>query len=133
MTFSERLHDLMKQHDYKQTTLAEKLCVSQQTVSRWVTGRFQPDIEQLIALAKVFNVSVDYLVGMSDIPVQYIDTKKDPSPEERERAIAIASAARADLSANYQMPTDLPGLISIVQQIVNLELDKRSIPNDDPT
>lgn len=130
MTFSERLHDLMKQHDYKQTTLAEKLCVSQQTVSRWVTGRFQPDIEQLIALAKVFNVSVDYLVGMSDIPVQYIDTKKDPSPEERERAIAIASAVRSDPSVNAPMPTDLPGLISIVQQIVNLELDKRNIPID---
>lgn len=132
MTFSERLYDLMKKSDYKQTALAEKLGVSQQTISRWVKGKFQPDIEQLISLAKVFNVSVDYLVGMSDNPVQYFDTKKDPSPVERERAIAIASSVRANLPEHYQMPKDLPELISIVQQIVNLELDRRSTPNDDP-
>lgn len=133
MTFSDRLYDLMKKYDYKQTTLAEKLGVSQQTISRWVKGKFQPDIEQLIALAKLFDVSVDFLVGMSDNPIQYYDTQKDPSPNDREQAIAVASAARAGIPVNGPMPTDMPELILLIQRIVDLEFDKRGTPNDDPS
>ncbi len=133
MTFSERLHSLMKQYDYRQIALAEKVGVSQQTVSRWVKGKFQPDIDQLIALAKVFNVSIDYLVGLSDCSVQYYDTEKDPSPDDRERAIAIALAARAGIPVNRPLPADVPELILLVQRIVDLEFDKRSTPNDDPS
>ena len=74
MAFSDRLHMLMKQRDIKQTTLADQLRVSQQTISRWVTGRFQPDIDQLIALAQFFDVSVDYLLDH--------DTKKAPTVDD---------------------------------------------------
>ena len=63
MTFPEMLRKLLKDADYTQTEFADRIGVSQQTVSRWVRGQFQPDIDQLIACAHVFNVSVDYLLG----------------------------------------------------------------------
>ena len=79
MTFSDRLRLLMQQHEYKQSELADIISVSQQTISRWVTGKFQPDIGQLIALSKVFDVSVDYLLGRSNMPTPL---KEQPTVED---------------------------------------------------
>lgn len=87
MAFSDRLKELMVQNGYKQASLADKLGVSQQTISRWVNGRFQPDIDQLIMLGKIFNVSVDDLLGSTskDVPI-----KKQPTVDDDElRARAI--------------------------------------------
>lgn len=94
MPFPDRLKTLYLSNGYSQTQLADLIGVSQQTISRWVTGKFQPDIDQLIACAKLFNVSVDYLVGISDNPVLYADTQKNPSPEARRRTVAAAADAR---------------------------------------
>lgn len=47
-----------------QTELANKLFISQDTVSLWERGKSNPDIEMLIELTKNFNVSSDYLLGL---------------------------------------------------------------------
>lgn len=130
MTFPDRLRFLMKQNDITQSALAERLCTSQQTVSRWVTGKFQPDIDQLITMAKLFNVSVDYLIGYSDTPVIIFDTKKDPSPKEEERARNAALSALADDAINQPMPKDRQELSDMIQQIVDRTLGERSTPTD---
>lgn len=49
--------------EMKQEELGEKLGVSKQTVSHWETGSRKPDIDILIQMADIFNVSLDYLVG----------------------------------------------------------------------
>lgn len=131
MTFSDRLRFLMKRDDITQNSLANSLCVSQQTISRWVNNKFQPDIDQLIALARIFNVSIDYLVGLTDTPSIYFDTKKDPSPNEREQAIAVAAAARSGIPVNLPLPKDMQELSSLIRQIVDFELDRRSTPSSD--
>lgn len=87
MTFSDRLKELMKQYDYKQVPLAEKLGVSQQTISRWVNGKFQPDIDQLLMLGKLFNVTVDDLLGQSDDSIR--NTKQPTVDDDGLRAWAI--------------------------------------------
>jgi repressor LexA len=57
------IKDLRKIHDISQNDLAEKLNISQQTVSSYENGTREPDISTLKQLALIFNVSIDYLVG----------------------------------------------------------------------
>ena len=52
--------------DMTQEQLAEQLGVSFQSVSRWENGTTYPDMELLPALARMFSVTVDALLGMSD-------------------------------------------------------------------
>ncbi|WP_125568635.1 helix-turn-helix domain-containing protein [Companilactobacillus insicii] len=49
-----------------QNDLADKLNVSRQTISKWELERSYPDIESLITLSKVFGVTVDSLLGLTD-------------------------------------------------------------------
>lgn len=50
-----------------QRELGDCIGVSQQTIGSWETGRTQPDQESLKQLSQFFNVSLDYLMGESNI------------------------------------------------------------------
>lgn len=62
-----RIAELRKTKHLNQIGLAMKLNISQYLVSAYETGRHQPSIEILIQMSKIFNVSVDYIIGNSDI------------------------------------------------------------------
>lgn len=59
----KRLANLRKQHGMSQGELAEKVGISQQTMSKYERGLLEPDFETLNFLADFFNVSIDYLLG----------------------------------------------------------------------
>lgn len=61
--FAEQLTCLRKQAGMSQEDLAEKLQLTRQTISKWETGASTPDLELLVQLAEVFDVSVDSLLG----------------------------------------------------------------------
>ena len=61
-----RLSELRQMSGITQKQLAQHLGVSQNTLSYWESGKFEPDISTLINISKFFNVTVDYLVGVSD-------------------------------------------------------------------
>ena len=67
MNFSEKLLTLRKANDLTQEQLAEKLDVSRQSVSKWESGQATPDLEKIVALSTVFNVTTDYLLKSSEI------------------------------------------------------------------
>lgn len=54
-----------------QVELAEALNVTKQSVSNWENDNIQPSVEMVVKIAKVFSVSVDYLLGLEQ--GQYID------------------------------------------------------------
>ena len=64
--FKERLKELRKENHLSQAELAKELQVSQRSISSWETGFRQPDFETLEMLAKFFNVTTDYLLGVTD-------------------------------------------------------------------
>lgn len=66
MDFSERLKNLRKQANFTQVEVAEKLGISQPAYASWERGVKKPTQENLIKIAQVLNVSVDYLVGNSE-------------------------------------------------------------------
>lgn len=65
MEFSERLKTLRKQAQLTQVDVAEKLGISQPAYASWERGVKKPTQENLVKIAQVLNVSVDYLVGNS--------------------------------------------------------------------
>lgn len=62
MIFSEKLQLIRKSKGFTQEELAEKLEVSRQAVAKWESGQVYPDINNLIQISNIFNVTVDYLV-----------------------------------------------------------------------
>ena len=63
---SVNLKRLRKIHQYTQERVAEKINVSRQSIAKWEQGETTPDIESLIKLAKLYNVSLDHLVNHSE-------------------------------------------------------------------
>ena len=59
-----RLAELREDHDLSQAEMAKILRVSQATYSRYETGRLDIPSQTLIALARYYGVSVDYLLGL---------------------------------------------------------------------
>lgn len=73
MKFNEKIYMLRKKIGWSQDELAEKLEVSRQSVSKWETGDNIPEPARLVSIAKIFSVSVDYLLDDSQqeyVPVQ---------------------------------------------------------------
>lgn len=63
---STRLKELRADKKITQSALAEKINVTQDSISLWETGRRIPDSEYLIKLADFFGCSIDYLCGRED-------------------------------------------------------------------
>ena len=62
MEFSERLKTLRKQVKLTQAQIAEKLNISQQAYASWGARSKKPTQDNLVKIAQILNVSVDYLV-----------------------------------------------------------------------
>ncbi len=67
----ERLQELRKDHGLSQEQLAQILGVSHYTVSSYECNRSDPDDKSKIILARLFDVSVDYMLGLIDEPFSY--------------------------------------------------------------
>ena len=66
--FSERFRELriFTEPRLKQAELGEKLGMSQRKVSRLETGSTEPTTEEIVAICRFFNVSADYILGLTD-------------------------------------------------------------------
>jgi len=62
MTIEERIQELRKGKGLSQEQLAEILGVSRQAVSKWEGGQSLPEIEKLIAMSELFEVTIDYIL-----------------------------------------------------------------------
>ena len=63
MIFSERLKTLRKEKKLTQKELAEQIGIKQNSYSDWETGKNEPSLENLIKLADLLEVSIDWLFG----------------------------------------------------------------------
>jgi len=76
-----RIKHLRKEMNLLQKDLAEKLNLTQQTISLYESEKRQPDYETLQKIANFFNVSVDYLLGRTDEKKIILDSVNDASIE----------------------------------------------------
>jgi len=66
-----RIRDLREDHDWNQTRVAEMLNMSQTGYSKYETGENDIPTQILIKLAKIYDTSVDYLLGETNNPERY--------------------------------------------------------------
>ena len=64
----KRIRDLREDRDFTQKQLAKKLNCSQQVYSNYELGQRDIPTDILIKLSKIYNVSVDYILGLSNLP-----------------------------------------------------------------
>ncbi len=118
MQFNDKLRKLRKKQGYSQEELAEKLNVSRQSVSKWESGTSTPEIQKILLLCDLFQVSTDDLLRNS--PHGYIDYRspddhKETSPfflrwlhnHNREVLIIMAFLITVSLYLNINYRTTL--------------------------
>ena len=64
----KRIRDLREDNDLKQSDLAKKLNCSQQAYSNYELGQRDIPTDILIKISKIYNTSVDYILGITDNP-----------------------------------------------------------------
>lgn len=80
---ANRLYELRKKNNLSQEELAEKLGVSRQAVSKWERSEASPDTDNLIALAKIYGLSLDELIyGKKEEKKE--ETQEEPKDETKE-------------------------------------------------
>lgn len=66
-----RIRDLREDHDLTQKEIAEYLHIRQNTYSQYENGQRQIPIDALIALARYYNTSTDYILGLTEVRKPY--------------------------------------------------------------
>lgn len=86
MKINEKIYTLRKRSGWSQDELADKLSVSRQSVSKWETGDSMPEPAKLLALAKIFSVTTDYL--LDDSKEEYIPPETEKSPDTADKILS---------------------------------------------
>lgn len=102
MPFPEILKELREKKGITQKQLAEALYLSKTAVSQYENGTHTPSLETIINIADIFDVSIDYLLGRTTVPVTFSALKKALSSEEN-----IDDFINMLLSLDNQHRTDL--------------------------
>jgi len=73
--FSEKLLMLRKSKGFTQEQLAEELDVSRQSVSKWESEQAVPELDKIVALSRIFDVTTDYLLKPSEMDELSVKTE----------------------------------------------------------
>lgn len=72
----ERLAEIRKDHGDTQASLAEKLHVTHFTVSSWEQEKSSPSYELLVSICRLYQVSADYLLGLTRVDPIYVQRRR---------------------------------------------------------
>ncbi len=107
MEFKDRLKMLRKEHRYTQVKLGEMLNYGYTAIANYESGRNQPSIPDLKKIASIFNVSMDYLLGVNDIRHPYvIDDETAEFNEFRRHYAMLNDNSKDDLMLYMQFLID---------------------------
>ena len=96
MEFNNKLYNLRKQKGLSQEELANRLNVSRQTVSKWEVGDSTPDMEKLVAISVLFEMSLDELVmDKVSSPAREASTKSELANELKEKVLTDENKQKA--------------------------------------
>ena len=73
MKYAERIRALREDNDMTQAEIARLLNVGQRTYCDYELGKTRIPVDSLIVLAKLYNVSMDYICGISDVSKAFPD------------------------------------------------------------
>jgi len=109
MEIKEKIKHYRKEKKWTQKELSEQLNVSDKTISSWETGRTYPDLDSLIELADLFEISLDELIIGDKKMIKTLDEKIKRGnyvlPIATASLIAIALITYISLSPNSYSAT----------------------------
>ena len=76
MNLSTKIYELRKAKGMSQEKLAELVGVSRQSISKWESGETIPELERLVELSRIFEVTTDYLLKPGEMDELTIRTEK---------------------------------------------------------
>ncbi len=129
-TIGSRISALRKERGFSQEYVAEKLDVSRQAVSKWEQDLCAPDTYNLIALAELFSVSVEYIaVGKAETKSEAPATAPAPKTITVQQILGLIFITVGLLAALISLMTDallfLVGIYLIVLGLLCLAIRKR--------
>ena len=89
MTIGERIAQKRKEQNLSQEALGEALGVSRQSISKWESNNALPEIEKLIAMSRLFSVSVGWLLGVEEAPAEDVGETEDGGDELSEEQLRM--------------------------------------------
>ena len=113
MDFKARLLELRENANMKQTDLAAQVSLKSGAISKYEKGVSQPSMETIIKFAEIFNVSIDYLLGVSSIPNPYTTEKFSPKEADiilRFRRLSKENQIRIDERINTMLDNAKKGV-----------------------
>ena len=108
MTFAEKFYSLRKEAGLSQEECAENIGVSRQAISRWEIGTATPDMQNLLAISKLFSVSTDYLIRdeiddkKADIPKS---SPEETAAHEKKKAKTYSAAKNTIINILIKLPS----------------------------
>lgn len=86
MSLGLTIRDLRNQRNMSQNDLAEALAVSRQSVSKWETDSAVPELDKLVSMSELFDVTLDELIkgNLSDEPVEKSQTDSEKAPGNKD-------------------------------------------------
>lgn len=100
MTLGEKIQKLRKQRGLSQEALAEKVTVTRQTISKWELNQSSPDLDFIVQLSDIFNVSSDYLIKDEMVePEQLPFRKKNYRLSEKSKRVMLIIVSASALIA----------------------------------
>ena len=120
MNLGNNLFQARKKAGLSQESVAEKLGVSRQTISKWETDETIPDIYQTKKLAKLYNLTLDELIDF-DIDIKEIEEIIKNTNEEKESKINWTNAwsKKYPVLKNYTQQIDISKYSTIIRKLLN--------------
>lgn len=108
---ANKLVELRKKHNLSQEELAEKLGISRQAVSKWERAESSPDTDNLIALAKLYNVSLDELLLNED-------NKNDELEVDEPEVVDVEENTKTSIKFVLGIKSIIPITIAVIYIII---------------
>ena len=120
MNLGNNLFQARKKAGLSQESVAEKLGVSRQTISKWETDETIPDIYQSKKLAKLYNLTLDELIDF-DIDIKEIEEIIKITDEEKESKINWTNAwsNKYPVLKNYTQQVDISKYSTIIRKLLD--------------
>ena len=132
MTFAEKLKSIRKQAGMSQEQLAEKLSVSRQAVTKWETDAGIPDIENIMAISALFDISIEkirvrlasntFSTLQNDFKVKIDDIRKRIDVDVNRKNGVSETTAKEAVSIFVQIPSPYVGKIECAVNAETVEI-----------
>lgn len=124
MDFSKRIKEIRMREGLTQRELGQRLGLAQQSIASWEMGRSYPDALMLAEISTKFQVSTDYLLGLTDNPEPFPEVSKEEMAELEARADREAVPMTEDELISI-LPLNMQDAVRTLIQVELIKAEER--------